>query len=69
MRFMVLTTLFASLALTACAPILVDHEGGPRRGRDSAYGIPKGHLPPPGECRVWDPDRPAGHQPPPERCD
>jgi hypothetical protein len=31
--------------------------------------IPKGHYPPPGECRVWFPDRPAGQQPPPGRCD
>jgi hypothetical protein len=30
--------------------------------------IPKGHYPPPGECRVWFPDRPAGHQPPPGNC-
>lgn len=30
--------------------------------------IPAGHYPPPGECRVWHPDRPAGHQPPPEPC-
>lgn len=30
--------------------------------------IPKGHLPPPGECRIWYPDRPAGHQPPPHKC-
>jgi hypothetical protein len=30
--------------------------------------IPQGHLPPPGECRIWYPDRPAGHQPPPTRC-
>jgi hypothetical protein len=30
--------------------------------------IPKGHYPPPGECRVWFPDRPAGHQPPPSGC-
>lgn len=31
--------------------------------------IPDGHLPPPGECRIWYPDRPAGHQPPPFKCD
>lgn len=31
--------------------------------------IPKGHYPPPGECRVWYPDRPAGQQPPPGICD
>lgn len=30
--------------------------------------IPNGHLPPPGECRVWYPDRPAGQQPPPYQC-
>lgn len=33
-----------------------------------AQGIPPGHLPPPGECRVWYDDRPAGHQPPPTSC-
>lgn len=31
--------------------------------------IPKGHLPPPGSCRVWFPDRPPGHQPPPGPCE
>ena len=31
--------------------------------------IPKGHYPPPGECRIWYPNRPPGHQPPPMRCD
>lgn len=30
--------------------------------------IPPGHLPPPGECRIWYPDRPPGHQPPPGSC-
>lgn len=30
--------------------------------------IPKGHYPPPGECRIWYPDRPAGQQPPPGKC-
>ena len=30
--------------------------------------IPPGHLPPPGECRIWFPGRPAGHQPPPGSC-
>lgn len=30
--------------------------------------IPRGHLPPPGECRVWLPEEPAGHQPPPGSC-
>jgi len=30
--------------------------------------IPPGHYPPPGECRIWYPDRPAGQQPPPTGC-
>lgn len=32
------------------------------------HGIPPGHLPPPGMCRVWFDDRPPGHQPPPVSC-
>lgn len=30
--------------------------------------VPDGHLPPPGACRIWFPDRPPGHQPPPGPC-
>lgn len=33
-----------------------------------APDIPKGHMPPPGECRIWYPDRPPGQQPPPGDC-
>lgn len=35
----------------------------------SNLGIPDGHLPPPGECRIWYPGRPPGQQPPPVKCD
>jgi hypothetical protein len=45
---------------------LMDYAHPP--ARYVAPRIPGGHLPPPGECRVWFPDRPAGHQPPPGRC-
>lgn len=31
-------------------------------------GIPPGHLPPPGSCRIWIPGRPPGHQSPPGNC-
>ena len=31
-------------------------------------GIPPGHLPPPGACRIWIPGKPPGHQPPPGNC-
>jgi len=51
------------------------YEGRDRRGGGNSYfhqhgytRIPNGHLPPPGECRIWYPDRPAGHQPPPFKC-
>jgi hypothetical protein len=37
------------------------------RGR-SSQGIPPGHLPPPGECRVWYDGVPPGQQPPPISC-
>lgn len=39
------------------------------RGGGQAHAkVPPGHLPPPGECRIWFPDRPPGHQPPPGDC-
>jgi len=31
-------------------------------------GIPPGHRPPPGSCRVWFPGLPPGQQPPPGSC-
>ena len=34
----------------------------------ATLGIPPGHLPPPGECRIWRPGVPPGHQAPPGDC-
>lgn len=31
-------------------------------------GIPPGHMPPPGKCRIWHPGTPPGQQPPPGDC-
>jgi len=45
-----------------------DWEKGERSYPFSALNIPKGHLPPPGECKVWFPGKPPGHQPPPQSC-
>lgn len=33
-----------------------------------SLGIPKGHLPPPGRCRIWQPGGPPGQQGPPMDC-
>src|SRR5688500_2815490 len=38
------------------------------QGRRGAQGIPPGHLPPPGECRVWYDGVPPGQQPRPTSC-
>ena len=46
----------------------VDPGNAHRRQSALRYRIPSGHLPPPGMCRAWFPDRPPGHQPPPEPC-
>jgi hypothetical protein len=35
---------------------------------EGPISIPPGHMPPPGECRIWFPDRPPGQQPPPGPC-
>lgn len=32
------------------------------RSTAATLGIPPGHLPAPGECRVWEPGRPPGQQ-------
>ncbi|HEX2202446.1 MAG TPA: hypothetical protein VHG91_04070 [Longimicrobium sp.] len=52
--------------------VVVDDEREGRGGGESGarrLGVPRGHYPPPGECRVWHPGRPPGQQPPPSRCD
>ncbi|HSF33394.1 MAG TPA: hypothetical protein VLK82_23355 [Candidatus Tectomicrobia bacterium] len=48
-----------------------EHRGNDGYFHERGYttlGVPPGHLPPPGQCRLWYPDRPPGHQPPPENC-
>ncbi len=41
---------------------------GPKQGPRKLEGVPPGHYPPPGECRLWHNGRPPGHQPPPAPC-
>jgi hypothetical protein len=66
------------MSVSSCAATVSAGEREDRR--ESAYreryveddaaplGVPRGHLPPPGECRIWYPRRPPGQQPPPMRC-
>ena len=57
----------AALALT-----LIGLTAGPAlaqgRGNNRQQGVPPGHLPPPGLCRVWYDGVPPGHQPAPTNC-
>ena len=73
-------TALAVLVLPACAsrsgppppePEVIEAEKGEARrdpDRRGPLGIPEGHLPPVGECRVWYPGRPPGQQPAPSGC-
>jgi hypothetical protein len=68
-RFMTSSYLrvIALSALTALAGCAVYAEPRPVYHGQPVH-VPPGHLPPPGECRIWYPDRPPGHQPPPGPC-
>ena len=73
---MSLSRIFSSvvvcLSLGACTTVLAAPSSGSRpvaRNTARALGIPPGHLPPPGECRVWIPGRPPGRQARPRSCD
>ena len=42
--------------------------GGPARGPRKLNGVPPGHYPKAGECRLWHSGRPPGQQPKPTSC-
>jgi hypothetical protein len=66
--------ILALLTATACSSFSIAQPTQPaptEAGRPSTaatLGIPPGHLPPPGQCRVWVPGNPPGHQPRPRSC-
>jgi predicted small lipoprotein YifL len=45
-----------------------DAAGTPARGPRHLNGVPPGHYPKPGECRLWFPGRPPGQQPRATAC-
>jgi hypothetical protein len=74
-------TLIAALALSGCGssvlissdpsspePEVSQSAGGPGPSTAATLGIPPGHLPEPGQCRVWLPGVPPGHQGPTGDC-
>ena len=65
MRSLLIILLIVS---TGCASISLVQEGHHQPSTAATLGIPPGHLPPPGECRIWHPGHPPGHQPPPGPC-
>jgi len=62
--------LLLAISPSGCAAAAYGSSGpdGSHYGGAVYAGIPYGHLPPPGSCRVWVPGRPPGHQPPPVDC-
>lgn len=53
------------IVIGLAATVGLDAQGRGRR----AQGIPPGHLPPAGQCRVWYDNLPPGRQPAPTNCD
>lgn len=45
-----------------------DHDTAYSPHSERSVHVPPGHQPPPGQCRIWFPDRSPGHQPPPGEC-
>jgi hypothetical protein len=69
MRFITVATILALFALSGCAAYLaVDETDTPAYATAETIGVPPGHLPAPGECRVWVPGTPPGRQSAPGEC-
>ena len=58
----------ALLFVTGCIANAESYSMLPAPAPAPYVNVPPGHMPPPGTCRVWFPDRPPGQQPPPGSC-
>ncbi|HEX2449821.1 MAG TPA: hypothetical protein VHJ69_01700 [Gemmatimonadales bacterium] len=63
-----LPALLVAAALTGCSgksiyqPEPKPEPSESKKSTAATLGIPPGHLPPAGQCRVWMPGKPPGHQ-------
>lgn len=55
--------------LVIALPAQRPSDGVAVRADGRSFRIPPGHYPPPGQCRIWDPNRPPGLQSPPGPCE
>lgn len=63
--FVVLALMTVSTGCATPDAVVVD----PGYSAPSDVKVPPGHMPPPGKCRIWYPERPPGQQPPPGDCE
>jgi hypothetical protein len=72
--FVAAAAAFLSLSLSACSGFVITQSepkpDPPHSVREpvASLGIPPGHFPKPGQCRLWYPGRPPGKQPRAVRC-
>ena len=65
MRFAAVAVMLSTALLSSACATVYKVERSERR---TSQGIPPGHMPPAGSCRVWYDHRPPGHQPAPTSC-
>lgn len=79
LRTLALAVVISAAGLAGCSrSVVVESQPEPSSGEEvgsspgpstaATLGIPPGHLPEPGRCRIWVPGRPPGHQPKPGSC-
>ena len=62
-----LVVVVAACSATISIPGPAPEPEGPNTAAN--LDIPPGHLPPPGQCRIWISEQPPGQQGPPRSCD
>ena len=63
-----LTAAIGCSSFSATQPVRPAPAASGRASTAATLGIPPGHLPPPGQCRIWLPGEPPGHQPRARSC-